>query len=174
MAKDGTCRGGARVGAGKKRKPLEEKIIEGQTDVEEIPNRAIISKKIKPPKKYLIAEQKGGGKLYAKQIYKETWEWIIAHGCEAFVPKQLVENYAQVTARHIQCEEFLSSYGLIAKHPTTGEPISSPFHKMGNDYVRLSSQLWYQIYVIVRDNATKGIIGNSSDDVMEGLLRRIK
>lgn len=172
MAKDGTNRGGVRVGAGKKRKPLEEKILEGKA--KEKPSEKSAKEKIKPPKKYLSAEQKGGGKLYAKQIYKETWEWIIAHGCEDFVTKQLVENYAQVTARHIQCEEFLSNYGLIAKHPTTGEPISSPFFKMSNDCMKLSSQLWYQIFVAVRDNASGTPVGNSSEDVMESLLRRVK
>lgn len=174
MAKDGTCRGGARVGAGKKRKPLEEKIIEGKAFFGGVADKKSSKAKIKAPKKYLSAEQKGGGKLYATKIYKETWEWIIAHGCGDFVPKQLVENYAQVTARHIQCEGFLSEYGLIAKHPTTSEPISSPFAKMSLDYMKQSQQAWYQIYAAVRDNATKGIVGNSSDDVMEGLLRRVK
>lgn len=174
MAKDGTCRGGARVGAGKKRKPLEEKILEGKVITDEFPIKRSEKMKIKSPKKYLNSEQKGGGKLYSKQIYRETLEWIIAHGCENFVPKQLVENYAQVTGRHIQCEEFLSKYGLIGKHPTTSEAIPSPFFKMSSDCVRLSSQLWYQIYAIVRDNATNGIVDNSAEDVMENLLRRVK
>lgn len=174
MAKDGTNRGGARVGAGKKRKPLEEKILEGKTNFGGSGGENFGKTKISPPKKYLTAEQKGGGKLYARQIYRETLEWINAHGCEEMVPKQLVENYAQVTARHIQCEEFLSTYGLIGKHPTTSEPMASPFFKMSNDYVRLSSQLWYQIYAIVRDNATKGISVPSADNVMESLLRRVK
>ena len=174
MAKDGTSRGGARVGAGKKRKSLEEKILEGRAESDTKSSETSTVKKIKPPKKYLIAEQKDGGKLYAKQIYRETWDWITAHGCAEFVPKQLVENYAQVTARHIQCEEFLSTYGLTAKHPTTSEPISSPYAKMSLDYMKQSQQAWYQIYALVRDNATKGIVGNSSDDTMESLLRRVK
>ena len=33
MAKDGTNRGGARVGAGRKKKPLAQKIAEGQRAV---------------------------------------------------------------------------------------------------------------------------------------------
>lgn len=173
MAKDGTCRGGARIGAGKKRKPLEEKIIEGKAYFDDVADKKTSKTKIKPPKKYLSTEQKGGGKLYATRIYKETWEWIIANGCEDFIPKQLVENYAQVTARHIQCEECLSEYGLTAKHPTTSEPITSPYAKMSLDYMKQSQQTWYQIYSAVRDNATKGISGNS-DDTMESLLRRVK
>lgn len=174
MAKDGTNRGGMRVGAGKKRKPLEEKILEGKA-ASDTKNSAISSKtKIKPPKKYLTAEQRDGSKLYSRQIYRETCDWVAAHGCEAIVAKQLIENYAQVTARHIQCEEYLSKFGLIGKHPTTGEPISSPFFKMSNDCMKLSSQLWYQIYAAVRDNASEGIIGNNQDDVMESILRRVK
>lgn len=174
MAKDGTNRGGVRVGAGKKRKSLEEKILEGKAISNDKIAEILPKTKSKTPKKYLSAEQKGGGKLYAKQIYRETLEWVVAHGCEEMVPKQLIENYAQVTARHIQCEEFLSRYGLIAKHPTTSEPIASPFFKMSSDCVKLSSQLWYQIYAIVRDNATKGLVVASSDSVMETLLRRVK
>lgn len=174
MAKDGTSRGGMRVGAGKKRKPLEEKILEGKAN-DAAKNSVNSSKtKIKPPKKYLTAEQRDGTKLYSRQIYRETWEWITAHGCDAFVTKQLVEDYAQATARHIQCEEYLSKYGLIGRHPTTGEPVASPFFKMSNDCMKLASQLWYQIYAAVRDNATSGVIGNSQDDVMESLLRRVK
>lgn len=174
MAKDGTNRGGVRVGAGKKRKSLEEKILEGKTDFDGVGGENFRKTKISPPKKYLNAKQRDGRKLYARQIYKETFEWIIAHGCENFVPKQLIENYAQVTARHIQCEEYLSDYGLIGKHPTTSEPMASPFFRMSGDCVKLSSQLWYQIYAIVRDNATKGITVPSADNVMENLLRRVK
>lgn len=174
MAKDGTNRGGMRVGAGKKRKPLEEKILEGKTTDSAKIGAKSSAKKIKPPKKYLTAEQRDGTKLYSRQIYRETCDWIAAHGCDAFVAKQLIENYAQVTARHIQCEEYLSKYGLVGKHPTTGEPISSPFFKMSNDCMKLSSQLWYQIYAAVRDNASAGIIGNEQDDVMESILRRVK
>ena len=174
MAKDGTNRGGARVGAGKKRKSLEEKILEGKIDSDERISEKSSGNKTKPPKKYLTAEQKGGGKFYARQIYKETCDWVKAHGCDDFVPKQLIENYAQATARHVQAEEFLSTYGLIAKHPTTSEPIISPFVKMSLDYMKQSQQSWYQIYAAVRDNATKGIAGNSADDAMENLLRRVK
>lgn len=174
MAKDGSCRGGVRIGAGRKRKPLEEKILEGKAYSDDARDTST-TVKVKPPKKYLSTEQIDGGKLYATKIYKETWEWIIAHGCEDLIPKQLVENYAQVTARHIQCEEFLSEYGLTAKHPTTSEPIASPYAKMSLDYMKQSQQTWYQIYSAVRDNATKGIaVGKSTDDTMESLLRRVK
>ena len=164
MAKDGTNRGGRRMGAGKKR--------EGILDGTPFFNDKSTKPKVKPPKKYLTAEQADGGKLYSKKIYEETMAWIIAHGCEGLIPKQLVEDYAQAVARHIQCEDYLSQYGLIAKHPTTGEPIISPFSKMNLDYVKLSSQLWYQIYTAVKENAPHGmIVSEHPQDDMERLFR---
>lgn len=111
MAKDGTNRGGRRMGAGKKR----EGILDGTAFFAE----KTAKKKLNPPKKYLTAKQAGGEKLASKKIYEEIMAWIIANGCEGLIPKQLVEDYAQITARHIQCEDYLSQYGLIAKHPTT-------------------------------------------------------
>lgn len=168
MAKDGTTRGGNRVGSGKKGKSLKDKILDGTAFFTE-KNRENVSKtKIKPPKKYLAAQQKDGGKLYAKQIYKETMEWLRRQGCENVLPPQLVEDYAQATARHIQCEEYLSTYGLIAKN-TSGEAAASPLHRMNCDYTKLSSQLWQQIYSVVRENAAQGL--SSASDDMEELLR---
>lgn len=174
MAKDGTQRGGMRIGAGKKRKPLDEKIIEGKFEFDKKISGKTTGDKIKPPKKYLTAEQKSGGKLYARQIYKETSEWIRAHGCEGAVPKQLIENYAQVLGRHIQAEEYLSQFGLLAKHPTTSELTISPFIRMSLDYMKQAQQLWYQIYSAVRDNAAGGVAESPQSDMMERLLRRVK
>ena len=163
MAKDGTLRGGVRIGAGKKRN-VDSNIIDGTADFD-------AKTKIKPPKKFLTAEQKDGGKLQAKKIYEETTQWIIAHGCETLIPKQLIEDYAQATARHIQCEEYLSEYGLIAKHPTTGEPIVSPFHKMNIENQKLASQLWYQIFTAVKENSPQGLVVESPQDPMEKILQ---
>lgn len=36
MAKDGTYRGGARIGAGRSHKPLEEKVADGDIKVEDV------------------------------------------------------------------------------------------------------------------------------------------
>lgn len=173
MARDGTTRGGVRIGAGRKRKALSEKILDGQIsplyadvkfdDLFEPP----------PPKDYLTAEQKGGSELCSGQIYNETYQWLKSVGCEKFVTKQMVENYAMAMARHIQCEELLSRYGLLAKHPTTNEPTTSPFVKMSLDYLKQANQNWYLIMQIVKENSTNTNIG-SAEDTMEKLLRRVK
>ena len=176
MAKDGTMRGsGMRVGAGRKPKSLQEKILDGE--VAEFKTELNFNEEYEPapPKEYLTAEQKGGGKLCSELIYKETYRWLKAVGCEKIVTKQLVENYALAVARQIQCEEILSKFGLLAKHPTTGEPTTSPFVKMSNDYSKQATQMWCQIYAIVKENSAKGQIGlTAQSETMDRLLRRIK
>ena len=177
MAKDGTARGGSRIGAGKKKKPLADKIVEGKlSDCTVLSTPADLeNSEMPPPKDYLLDIQKDGNNFYAEQIYTETWQWLKAHGCESFVAKQLIENYAQVSARHIQSEENLSRFGMIGRHPTTGEPMASPYVKISLEYMKQASQLWYQIFQIVKENCSTGYDGaNPQNDLMESLLRRVK
>lgn len=171
MAKDGSARGGARIGAGRKSKSLEEKIIEGKfsdrgfsLNAKDIPTPE--------PKKYISAEQKMGDKTCAEQVYNETYDWLKACGCAEYVTLQLVETYAQMVGRHIQCEQLLSQFGLLAKHPTTGEPVTSFFVKMSLDYLKSANQMWYQIYQIVKEHSKHSFGINNADDMMEHLLRR--
>ena len=155
MAKDGTNRGGARIGAGKKSKSLSDKILDGQFTFPAVDANFDGTFEPPPPKDYLTAEQKDGSELCSKQIYRETYRWLKSVGCEKLVAKQLVENYSMTMARHIQCENILSKFGMLAKHPTTGEPTTSPFVKMSIDYMKQASQLWYQIYSVVKENNAK-------------------
>ena len=174
MAKDGTNRGGARIGAGKKSKSLSDKILEGQVAKFEVADTDE-SFEPPPPKDYLTAEQKDGSQLCSKQIYQETYRWLKSVGCEKIVAKQLIENYSMTMARHVQCENILSKFGLLAKHPTTGEPTTSPFVKMSIDYMKQASQLWYQIYSVVKENNAKGQFGlTAQSETMDMLLRRVK
>ena len=175
MAKDGTMRGGARVGAGKKSKSLQEKIVDGQVADLQIEENHFEEFNPLPPKEYLTAEQKGGSKLCTELIYQETYRWLKSVGCAAIVTKQLVEDYSLAKARHIQCEEILSKFGLLAKHPTTGEPTTSPFVKMSIEYNKQATQIWCQIYSIVKENNAKGQANlNSQSAKMDKLLRRLK
>ena len=54
------------------------------------------------------AKQKNGSDLCAEEIFRETWLWLKARGCEMLVNNQLIEQYAMSVARWIQCEEAIS------------------------------------------------------------------
>jgi hypothetical protein len=74
-------------------------------------------------------------------------------------------------SRWIQCEEAISEYGFLAKHPTTGNAIASPYVAMSQSYMKQVNQTWFQIFQIVKENCSVEFNGTSpQDDVMERLL----
>jgi hypothetical protein len=177
MAKDGTNRGGARVGAGAKKKALADKIAEGNPGKRAITvisfeNAAELEGKEMPkPSEMLSAVQKDGKRLVAAEIYEKTWEWLHERGCSSLVSPQLLERYAMSAARWIQCEDAVTEYGFLAKHPTTGNAQRSPYVAMALDYMAQTNRLWMEIFQIVRENCSGEYGGESpQDDVMEKLL----
>ncbi len=174
MAKDGTNRGGARIGSGRKSKALTDKINDsGMAVVIDLPEPSAIDGEDMPPvKDYLKAKQKSGRDMCAAEVYEETWKWLKERNCERFVSVQLVEQYAMSVSRWIQCEECISEYGFLAKHPTTGNAITSPYVTMSQQYMKQMNQVWYQIYQVVKENCSVEWRGATpQDDVMERLLR---
>lgn len=178
MAKDGTMRGGARIGLGRPAKSVLEKAKNKTPNsrplmVMEIKEQSNIKGVDMPaPKDYMTARQKNGNPLGADDIFKETWLWIVERGCDKIVNKQLVEQYAMSVSRWIQCEQAISEYGFLAKHPTTGNACASPYVAMSQQYMKQVNQLWYQIFQVIKENClTEWQGGTPQDDLMERLLR---
>ncbi len=171
MAKDGTNRGGARVGAGRKAKPLSEKIVEGKAKNSPKKSKKSNEAAKKPLRGYLTAKQKNGIALCAEEIAAEVWEWLGKYKCEQSINPHLVELYAMSFARWVQCEEAISKEGLTGKHPTTGAPIASPYVTMSQTYVKQINQAWYQIMQYVKENSSTKITEvNPQNTMMEKLL----
>ena len=85
---------------------------------------------------------------------------------------QLLEQYAMSVSRWVMCEIFINEYGMLARHPTSGNPIASPYVSMSQQYMKQVNQIWYQIYQIVKENCSVEWQGATpQDDVMEQLLR---
>ena len=181
MAKDGTARGGARAGSGRKSKALAEKLENGnpggrKLTVMELPTDADLTGSAMPAvKSYMKERQKGGEEFDAAEIFEETWLWLKERDCEKLVSTQLIRNYAMSVSRWIQCEHAISEFGFLAKHPTTGQAISSPYVSMSQNYMKQVNNLWYQIFQIVKENCSAEFMGATpQDDVMERLLRSRK
>ena len=193
MAKDGTNRGNrARnyTGAGRKQKPLVDKIADGTAKKARVLEMAefspetvleadalevtvdLVGDDMPPPSEYLSSRQKDGKPLGADALYIETWKWLKTRGCEKFVNPRLIEAYAQAFTRYIQCEEAISLYGFLGRHPTTGGAIASPFVQMSQSFQKQANLLWYEIFEIVKQNCTTAFVGNPQDDMMEALLSR--
>ena len=173
MAKDGTMRGGPRPGQGRPRKALTDKILDGTADEALVlPEPAFFDGEDVPPvKEYLKAKQKNGKEMCAEEIYREVFTWLKARHCELLVSPQLVEQYAMSISRWIQCEEAISEFGFLAKHPTTGNAIASPYVAMSRDYMKQVNSTWFSIYQIVKENCSIEYGGSTPhDDLMERLL----
>ncbi|HEQ7722694.1 TPA: terminase [Streptococcus pyogenes] len=190
MAKDGTNRGGRRRNTGPKPQAVNEKIQQGKSvkimnndipdlDISELeavdlPEGVVLEGSVIPkPSDYLSTKQKNGMPLGADAIYKEIWLWLKERHCEKLVNKRLIESYAQAFARYIQCEEAISTYGLLGKHPTTGGVVTSPFVQMSVQFQKQANLLWYEIYDIVKQNCTE-VFEDTGNDMMEQLLRSRK
>jgi hypothetical protein len=188
VAKDGTYRGGRRIKAGGKPMPAAEKIASGKKaqvmrndipDLEpdeleavDLPEGAVLEGSDMPkPGEYLSARQKNGKPLGADVIYKETWLWLKRRHCENLVNPRLIESYAQNFARYIQCEDAISTYGLLGKHPTTGGVVTSPFVQMASQFQKSANLIWMEIYDIVKQNCTEEFEETNPNDTMEQLLR---
>lgn len=165
-------RGGARAGAGRKKKAVIDKITEKSNqpiEVLDIPE--VDGVEMPKPKDILSAQQRDGKNFMAKEIYEETWQWLKKIGCHSVVSPQVIERYAMCAARWIQCEQMTNELGFLSKHPTTGKPIPSPFINIGINYMNQSVRSWNEIYQIVKENCTVDYSGkNPQDDLMEKLL----
>ncbi len=147
MAKDGTNRGGARPGAGRKPKPLAEKLQDGQSATallmpEDDPFEGA---EIEDIKKFLSEDQRTGD-LHGREIWDQMVSWLRKRGCAHLV------------------------FGFISKHPTTGAPITSPVVTMAQGYLKQANVLFQQIFAIVSENCREPVTGNPQDDIMEKLL----
>lgn len=159
---------------GRPRKALSEKLIEGnpgrrELKVIELPT--LEGAEMPQPNAYLSDKQKTGHDFQAVQIYEDLWHWLKERKCENLISVSVMERYALSAARLIQCEQCISEYGFLAKHPTTGMAIISPYVQIAQNYMKQTNTLWTTIYQIVRENCSTEFKGSTPhDDMMERLL----
>ena len=168
-------RGGARPGAGRKKKPLADKILEGKESKAKVLDfgAKIEGVDMPEPGKYLSEQTKGASENVAKAVYQKTWAWLKERKCDVYINPQLVEQYAMSVARWIQAEEAVHTFGFLAKHPTTQMPIASPYVRISQDFLKQSTNLWLQIYGVIKENCAEFYQysgGQPTDDMMEIIL----
>lgn len=176
MAKDGTIRGGSRTGSGRKPKELNQKIVEGQPasvlTFPEMPVPVDLEGQDMPKvDEWLKEEQQDGQPWMAEELFRRTVRWLRERNCDKLVNDQQIYGFATSAARWIQCQRAISKFGFLARHPTTGAPIESPYVRMADKFYKQESAAWFAIYQIVKDNCTEAYDGLSPQEaVMSGLL----
>ena len=178
-------RGGARPGAGRPRKPLNSRISEGvdavshrKPKVIEFPDEiqtANSKEKSKPNSKTVelptfleMASKEGGDVLpTAAQIYMQTLDWVISTGCEKFVPKQLIEDFAFVRRGYLETEYMNRRLGRVV---AGGK--QSPYVKTVMEYLKAMTSLYREIWAIVAQNSTTDFAGSGSNAFLDLLRNR--
>jgi len=176
MAKDGTMRGNKagnynRAGRGVQ-KTLIEKVNDGTVrNLPTLDTPHLVGNDMPTVESYMESEQHQGIEFRAGEIQQATWKWLRERRCDGFINPMLVNQYAMHLARWIQCEEAISKYGFLSKHPTTSQAMKSPYTQTSIDYSKQAVIVWGQIYQIVQEKCSEPWSGPTpQDDVMEQLL----
>ena len=174
--------GGKRPGAGRPRKPLTTRIEEGigtvshrKPQVLEFPEKNQNSKnqnnqKSKQPLPTFLemASKEGGDDLpSAALIYEQTLEWVISAGCEKFVPKQLIEDFAFTRRGYLESEYMNKKLGRLVQGGK-----QSPYVKTALEYMKVSLAYYREIFSIVAQNSTTDFGGNGSNAFLDMLRTR--
>lgn len=166
MAKDGSNRGGARPGAGRKKKtvqpPPAEKVLTLFKDgeIDDLP---------KPDS--LLAQKQGGEiPLDAVDVFYSICRFLKTCGAGKNVPKELVELFAMTYARWKQAETLISEKSFLAPHPTTGVPYTSPLVQISTTYAKQAQQYWFSIYSITKDVEKEDDDGDMMDFLKKGRI----
>ena len=91
--------GGARSGAGRKKKALSEKLVDGNpgkaplTKIQfGMKDTGLAGEDMPPVAEYLTQVTKNSNQNLTPQIYADTWKWLYDRGCAHLVKKELINS----------------------------------------------------------------------------------
>jgi len=170
-------RGGARVGAGRPKRPLADKILEGnpgkrELTVLKIPTEnqtgnhtedsktrysQISKNKSKLPTYFDITAKEGGDVLPpASVIYKVLADFIAGAGCTEVVAPILLEDFAFLRRGYLECEYMNRKLGRIASGKR------SPYVNMALDYQKAMMAVFNQIWLVISRNCEEKYEGKNA------------
>lgn len=157
MAKDGTRRGGARLGAGRKPKRISVK------GVEDIINETSVSREEyeQYPRCGELLEN-----TLAEKIYYSIFKFADQRGASDDLAQEIVELFAMSYSRWAQAEKELSEQGLTAPHPVTKLPCKNPLVNVSETYSKQAQNYWYIIWSVLKEHISPA----DEYDEMEDLL----
>ena len=158
-------RGGARPNAGRKKKPVEVKILDGNPGHKPIEVLNFVDESIEipiDPPAYLSKR--------AKSIYKNVYKWLEDIDCLKGILPYNLEEYSFCKDRWLEAEDNISKFGMTIIDPK-GKQIESPYIEISKYYLKATNDVWNKIYQVVRETKlTKWDANSPNDDVLEKLL----
>lgn len=106
----------------------------------------------------------------AVEFFNNVIDWLKETGCLGYIFPETIGEYALAKYRWWYCAE-KNKKGLLAAHPTTGQPMKSPYADLELQYLKTANDLWSGIWEIVKENSTVEFRANNpNEDIMEALL----
>ena len=90
-------------------------------------------------------------KLHAEEAYYSIYRFLLSMHAEKRVLKETVEMLAMAYGRWMQAEETISEKGMLAPHPTTNVPYTSPMVQISAAYGKQVQQLWFMVWQAAKD-----------------------
>jgi hypothetical protein len=169
--------GGARPGAGRKRKPLADALAEGvrpsRLRTINFANAALspdATLSMPEAREYLNEAQLDGDALMADEFYKGIWDWLAERKCEKLFDPDYLQRFAMQQARYVQLERLLSRRGFLVRPPVGGEA-ANPLFAMRIEQLKVLNQMQAVIDAVVKENCTERFTNMRSNDPMERLLQ---
>ncbi|MDR3318531.1 MAG: hypothetical protein LBS99_03765 [Clostridiales bacterium] len=150
-------RGGARLGAGRKKKteavglrrsetalntPLADLALESinfeAADTCPAPN-AYLSR----PTKGMLGDNRGA------EILKNIWQWLKVRDCEKLVNPENLQLWALQVAKYEQIVSLVDSQGYL--YNKSGVPDINPYEELAEKALKRASALWAGIEVVIAD-----------------------
>jgi hypothetical protein len=117
---------------------------------------------------------RGGGKqgVYpsAEDSFAQVVDWLETTGCLPLIPPDYIAEYVLLKTRWFEAEARTDLVGFLAKHPTTGQPVTNPVIKAGLEYLKAADVAWQKIWRIVVQNSGQEIRADSPNDSVMGAI----
>lgn len=166
--------GGKRAGSGRKKKPLAEKILDGNPGkrtpkVLDMPEQSGIS--LKPPD-WLVDFPADVLEVEPdiNTLYTQVVTWLQGTGCLHLINPEHILDYVRLKFRWLECEEIVRV--KLIKCKVNGDWGANPMYQMGLDYQKAANAMWDKIWAVVAQNCeTDFSMSDPNNDIMESLLR---
>ena len=161
--------GGARKGAGRKKKSLQEKMLDGNPSkrkhkVLDIPPNVMAPKEMP---EYLDEFPAYDMDYTISGIYEQTVDWLENTGCLHLINPALIAEYCILKTRWLECEWKVAE-GLILF--TSNDYYVNPFPDIGLKYLKSANEVWEKIDAVVQQNSVKMVGVSPNESIMMSLL----
>lgn len=162
--------GGARPGAGRKKRPLADKIAEdfpGKRKPKVLNIDGTFPFVLNPPG-YLEDFAALDIEPDITGIYNSVVEWLKRTGCLHLINPEFITEYALLKTCWIECEFMVSNHIVLQNY--NGEIIANPAVDMALKYLKQADVVWAKIWSIVAQNCETSFGNDPHNDLMEKLI----